>query len=326
MPIQDALDFIGRHTRFLITTHESADADGIGAEYALARGLAGAGKACRALNAEAVPSRWAFIDPRGLIAAAGSALTPSADEAVIVLDTCDRISAGITALDAEMLVIDHHDIVPDQARAAWLDPAASSTCEMVLELLRSLGMPLEEDMAQALLAGISFDTGNFAFHKTGPATFEAARFLTLAGASPSRVHELLNESRSLASLLLLKRAVASLEFSMDGRLARQVLLKSDFEATGALYEDAEDLINLPLRARSVELSVLFKETPEGVLRCSLRSKGAVNVAAIAQRMGGGGHKTAAGFKCRKDADATMPELESAVRAVLPAAANGGPWA
>jgi phosphoesterase RecJ-like protein len=81
-------------------------------------------------------------------------------------------------------------------------------------------------------------------------------------------------------------------------VALQSLKKKDLAASGAIYEDAENLVNIPLQDRLVEVSVLFKENLEGKLRCSLRSKGEVNVASIAQTFGGGGHKTAAGFSCR----------------------------
>jgi phosphoesterase RecJ-like protein len=107
----------------------------------------------------------------------------------------------------------------------------------------------------------------------------------------------LHESSSSGSLLLQKAAISSLEIEEGGRVAVIKLLKEDFAASGAYYEDAEDFVNIPLQDRKIEVSVMFKESLEGRLRCSLRSKGKVNVASIAQAFGGGGHKTAAGFTC-----------------------------
>jgi phosphoesterase RecJ-like protein len=97
--------------------------------------------------------------------------------------------------------------------------------------------------------------------------------------------------------MLQKTVLSTLELKAGNRVAVQTLTRADLAACGADYEDAEDLVNTPLQASDVEVSVLFKENAEGKLRCSLRSKGGVNVAHIAQSFGGGGHKTAAGFTC-----------------------------
>jgi bifunctional oligoribonuclease and PAP phosphatase NrnA len=314
MAIQDAVDFIRKNARILVTTHDSADADGLGAEYAVVKGLRALGKDCVALNGEAPPEKWRFIDPEGVIGCLQSAKTETLKgRAVILLDTNDLSNASLPGLlDGEygenIFVLDHHEAVQGLPRS-WLDPAKSSTCEMVLELLADLGAPIGEGEATALFSGISFDTGSFSYSKTGERTFEAARRLVEAGASPSRVHALLHESQSTAALLLLKRAITSLEIAASGSVALQTLSSRDFRETGARYEDADGLINIPLRSRDIEVSVLFKESAEGLLRCSLRSKGKVNVASIAQDSGGGGHKRAAGFKCSR-------ALENEKRSVL----------
>jgi bifunctional oligoribonuclease and PAP phosphatase NrnA len=314
MAIQDALEFIRDNASILVTTHDSADADGLGAEYAVVKGLRALGKDCIALNGEEPPEKWRFIDPEGLIARLDSS-DPAwlKGRAVILLDTNDLSNAGIPGLldgkyGDRILVVDHHEAVRGLP-VSWLDPAKSSTCEMVFELLSRLGAPIGEGAATALFSGISFDTGSFSYSKTGERTFETARKLVEAGASPSRVHALLHESQSTAALLLLKRAITSLEIAGSGRIALQALLSRDFRETGARYEDADGLIDLPLRSKDVEVSVLFKQSAEGLLRCSLRSKGRVNVASIAQDSGGGGHKRAAGFKC-------SGPLEDEKRAVL----------
>ena len=111
------------------------------------------------------------------------------------------------------------------------------------------------------------------------------------------MHNRMYESSSNGVLSLQKAVISSLELEMEGRVALQSLGKDELKASGASYEDAEDLVNIPLQDKRVEVSVLFKENLEGRLRCSLRSKGSINVARIAQSFGGGGHRTAAGFTC-----------------------------
>lgn len=95
------------------------------------------------------------------------------------------------------------------------------------------------------------------------------------------------------------------------------LKKEDLTASGASYEDAEDLVNIPLQDKSVEVSILFKENQEGRLRCSLRSKGGVNVAHVAQSFGGGGHKSAAGFTCPAPLARTKEDVLQSIARALP---------
>ena len=130
------------------------------------------------------------------------------------------------------------------------------------------------------------------------------------------MHNRMYESSSDGVLYLMKAVVSSLELELEGRVALQSLRKEDLSASGASYEDAEDLVNIPLQDKRVQVSVLFKENLEGRLRCSLRSKGSVNVARIAQAFGGGGHKTAAGFTCLTPlARAKVDVLQSIARSM-----------
>ncbi|MDP3177856.1 MAG: DHHA1 domain-containing protein, partial [Spirochaetaceae bacterium] len=150
---------------------------------------------------------------------------------------------------------------------------------------------------EAIFAGIVYDTGSFAYPKTSERTFSCALELVRSGVRPYEIHRRMYESSSSESLILQKSVLATLELFADGRVAIQSLTKDALIDSGAAYEDAEDLVNIPLQDRKVEVSILFKENAEGRLRCSLRSKGQIDVSRLAQSFGGGGHKTAAGFTC-----------------------------
>jgi phosphoesterase RecJ-like protein len=102
----------------------------------------------------------------------------------------------------------------------------------------------------------------------------------------------------------------------EGRIAVQILRKEDLKSTGATIEDAEQFINLPLRSKDVKVSILIKESGEGPLRCSLRSKGEVNVSKIAQQFSGGGHATAAGFKSKLSIEQTLETLLNKIKEFL----------
>jgi phosphoesterase RecJ-like protein len=118
------------------------------------------------------------------------------------------------------------------------------------------------------------------------------------------------------AILLKKQILSTLEIYAGGRVAVLILRKEDLVSTGANFEDAETFINIPLRAKEIVVSILVKENLEGNVRCSLRSKGAVNVSKVAQQFGGGGHVTAAGFKSAHGIEETLNEVLKKVEPLL----------
>jgi phosphoesterase RecJ-like protein len=116
------------------------------------------------------------------------------------------------------------------------------------------------------------------------------------------------ESNSISTLVLMSKVLATLELHYDNQVAVQTMTQELLRQAGASYEESDLLINIPLRSADVRVSVFFKENLEGIKRCSLRSKGNIDVAAIAQSFGGGGHKTAAGFKCVRPFDVMKVEI------------------
>ena len=304
MNIDEAAGFFRDHDNYILTSHESPDADGLGAEYALARGLIALGKQCRVINAEKHSIKYDFIDQKSIIKTLAESCLGDEDLSgitVVLVDTNDIHFTGTMAnlvLDrvGRIFIFDHHEALVSPCEESCSITSASSTCEMAYQVLVKMGAPITEDMAMALLAGIVYDTGSFAWAKTSTETFAAALELTRKGARPAAIHTALYESSSISVLLLRKEVLATLELYHNDTIAIQTMTKKTLAETGSSYEDGEDLINVPLMGKSVQVSMLFKENPEGVLRCSMRAKGLVNVAHIAQSFGGGGHRLASGFK------------------------------
>jgi bifunctional oligoribonuclease and PAP phosphatase NrnA len=329
MTIEAMADYLKGHDHFVILSHDGPDADGLGAAYALELALLSLGKKVFAAVSGQVPAKFRFIDRRGLfvsletrsVQAAGFPF-PLAGATPIVIDTHDsgylgESSAAIVAEAGLALVIDHHELREAARELQLIDPSASSSCELVYLVVKRLGTELPRDAAEALFAGIVYDTGSFSYPKTGERTFECALELVRAGVSPYELHRRMYESSSDGMLVLQKAVISSLELMEGGRVAVLWLGREELAASGASYEDAEDLVNLPLQDKTVEVSVFFKENLEGRLRCSLRSKGGVNVARIAQAFGGGGHKTAAGFTCASPlARAKVDVLQSIAHAIM----------
>ncbi|HAP44726.1 MAG: hypothetical protein A2087_05775 [Spirochaetes bacterium GWD1_61_31] len=304
MSFDEALAYFQSNDHFLISTHESPDADGLGAQYALCRGLTALGKQAVALNSDAYSAKYSFIDPQDLIQTigqCGDSLPWLASAHLVLLDTNDIHYAGQVAAFAlahklPVFIIDHHELEASREISGYAVMEASSCCELIFELLKALGIEMQLDMAKALFAGIVYDTGSFSYSKTRAGTFQAAMEMVTLGVQPEQVHAALYESSSIQALLLKKNVLSTLELHRDNSIAIQTMTQETLIQSGASYIDAEDLINIPLQTKSVAVSILFKETDAKQIRCSLRAKGQINVAAIAQTFGGGGHKNAAGFK------------------------------
>ncbi|MCL2318948.1 MAG: bifunctional oligoribonuclease/PAP phosphatase NrnA [Treponema sp.] len=314
-------DFLARHSSLVITTHEPADADGLGAERVFRLLATAMGKDVRIVNSGPPPENFQFLDPGNTIEIWKEVKeTIPRGTALVILDTTDEYNIGelreMLPLAAEIFVIDHHE--PNQfcTFSGYIDNSASSTSELIVELIQAAGIKLDPETASAAYAGVVYDTGFFAYSKTTTRTFKVALALVEAGVNPYSVYQELNENASTGALLLQKQVLSTLEIHNQGRVAVQVLRKEDLENSGARYEDAENFINIPLKSREIEVSILIKENREGQTRCSLRSKGKVNVSKIAQALRGGGHVSAAGFKSTLGPDETLKMILERVTEAL----------
>ena len=306
-----AIDFLNRTQRFIITAHETPDADALGSECAMLRALRSMGKEAVILNADQTPHKFAYLDPDGIVKVIEDAQSLPADIAeysLLILDTNDVRNIGavgslVLPRVREHFIIDHHERdLDDEAGGNVIQKSASSTCEIVYQLLREMNVTIDLPMAQALYTGILFDTGCFIYPKTTALTFEIARDLVSIGVRPNFVYARIYESNSISALMLQSSVLGTLELSYSNHVAILTMPRQMLLDCKASYEEADQLINIPLKSEDVRVSVFFKESPEGRLRCSLRSKGNINVADVAMQFGGGGHTTAAGFKCREPLD------------------------
>jgi bifunctional oligoribonuclease and PAP phosphatase NrnA len=300
---EDAVSFIRRNTRFFLTAHETPDADAIGAECATFHALKQLGKEVRIVNADPTPRIFRFIDSSGSVEVLDDSFdnTQLENSCLLILDSNDINNIGgirdvfLNNVD-EYFIIDHHEEDGTLAKANYIRGDASSTCELLFEIFELLDVTITREMAVALYAGIVYDTGSFVYPKTSPRTFRIARILVEAGAKPNDVFTKMYESNTISSLLLQSMVLATLTLHFDDGVAVQKMTKDTLVTSGAPYEEGQTLINVPLKSESIRVSVFLKESEGGILRCSLRSKGDIDVAAIASKYNGGGHKNAAGFK------------------------------
>ncbi|MGD0724454.1 MAG: bifunctional oligoribonuclease/PAP phosphatase NrnA [Spirochaetia bacterium] len=322
---QGAIDFLTRTRRFIITSHETPDADAIGSECAISRALRAMGKEAIILNADPIPRKLAFLDPDNLIQVLEREDQLPADMgeySLLMLDTNDaqnigQIASLVLPRVREHFIIDHHEQEEDLLAGNFIQKSASSTAEILYQLLREMNVTIDLAMAQALFTGIVYDTGSFVYPKTTALTFEIARDLVAKGVRPNIVYSKLYESNSISALILQTRVLATLELFFANHVSLLTMTRDMVVNSGANYEEADQLINIPLRSEDIRVSVFFKQNPAGLLRCSLRSKANINVAEIAQSFGGGGHRTAAGFKCRDTLEKTKQIVLEKLRKHFP---------
>ncbi|PIE04945.1 MAG: DHH family phosphoesterase [Spirochaetales bacterium] len=315
MKLNDITRYIQDNNSFILTTHESPDGDGLGAEYALCETLIEMGKEVEILNSDPLGPRYEFLNKGNLIQHITSeTVYPDnlSERTLFILDTDITNTGTRTACLLEkcskVLVIDHHTPEKNRPMEGWLNPQASSTCEMIFQIIQKLGRQISRNSAVALYTGIVYDTGSFIYPKTTARTFRIAEDLVNRGAVPNEIFTELYQKRSIGSLMLQSLVSSTLLLLMDNRCAVQVMPRETLIASRAEYDESQEIVNIPLQCGTVDVSVFFKEELNGTRHCSMRSKKLVDCAAIAHKFGGGGHKTAAGFRFRN----SFPDIQEKV--------------
>lgn len=212
------------------------------------------------------------------------------------LDALDRLGSTepYFALCQRIVVIDHH--VPHEAPGDLriVDVSASATALILARLFLAVDTPITADMATCLLTGIVTDTGSFRFRNTTPEALSVAAILLEKGADLNRVNEEVFQRKPLASTRLLGHMLDTMRLESQNQIAVGVLTNRDFEYTFASDEDTEGFVNEMLFIDSVQIAAILREPKPGRIRCSIRSRGELDVASVARQFGGGGHRNAAG--------------------------------
>jgi phosphoesterase RecJ-like protein len=289
--LDEVLNQIGRRQTFILTSHARPDGDAVGSALACCLILRSMGKQASVVLSDGVPlvySPLPFAD--SVLRDIGQA--PEA-EAVIILE-CDSVQrTRLTGLDRHYLInIDHHATARPFADVNWIDSAACATAEMIFRLAREAGVKISPEIATCLYTAVLTDTGSFCFSGTSERTFALARELVRCGADPVGIARNVYFSTELSKMRLLGAALSGLH--REGSLAWMHVDRDTMERCQASDEDCEGLANYALAIKGIEVALFFREQPDGLFRVSLRSKGAVNVAAVAQAFGGGGHECASG--------------------------------
>ena len=300
-------EFLDRHDKFIISTHESPDADGLGCEIAFLDFLRQMGKSGIIINSDPTPGICKFfdIDDEIIILKDESQLPDNIEEyALFVLDTNDYNNIGtiykhLKERVKSSFIIDHHQGSPqDLIDANFIKGELASTSEIIYLIIIHYKKELTFKAAQALYTGIVFDTGSFRYPKTTSDTYQTAAHLVRAGADPFKIYEQLYESNSLSSLQLRGKILSSMEVLEDGRMIAMRLTPEMVKETKGSFSEGEATINSPFTVKGVVASLLVKQDFEGPVKISMRTKGNLDVSKIALKNNGGGHKNAAGYKSK----------------------------
>lgn len=293
---------VADHQDFVLSSHVRPDADAVGSELGLALLLESLGKRVRIVNPSAIPGNLAFLDEARRLMKIGEQI--SAEEIKqcdvhIVVDTSAwtqlmDVGQALRASPAVKVVIDHHASADDLGAIEFKDTQCEATGILILQVYDAFEMAVSEFAATALFSAISTDTGWFRFPSTTSDTYRAAARLIDAGAKPTLIYQQLYEQRSLARVRLAGRVLDRVHVEHDGRLAYTYVAAADFKDTGAVPADTEDFVNELLKIAGVECAFIAVEQLNRQIKFSLRSRTGVDVSAVAEQFGGGGHKQAAG--------------------------------
>ena len=279
--------------RFVITSHVRPDGDAIGSALAMAFALRQLGKDVRVLFKDPPPPPLAAFPGVGEIEITGQTDDPG--DAVIIMECGDVPRTGVEGLTGGFIVnIDHHPGNLMYGAMNWIDLSAAACGEMVYELIRELDLPLTLESATHIYVAILTDTGSFHYSNITPRTFEICRHCMEAGIDPPAIARSIFDSNNLGRLKLFGAVLSRMELDDTGRIATVYVDRKLAADSGGTYEDTEGLINLPLTVKEIQAAAFFKESGPDDWRVSMRSKGDIDVNAIAKQFGGGGHKNASG--------------------------------
>jgi len=299
------------HQQFVVLSHVRPDGDALGSQLALGLSLKKLGKDVRIWNEEGMLEKYSFLPEANLLTKAPA--EPEDVDVVVALDTAIQNRLGTTVASIKSakiwINIDHHPSNPGYGDLVYIDPHAPATGQILVELIKSQNLPMDRAIAENLYVAISTDTGSFQYPNTTARTFEIAAELVQNGVDVGRVSQLTYESYPRRRVELLRDLLGTMRFDANDRVASFSLSLASAKKLGVLPEDNEGLIDHLRAIRGVIVAIFFEELADGKVRVSMRSKSKkVNVCAICEKFGGGGHVLAAGARVK----GTLAEVEKKI--------------
>jgi phosphoesterase RecJ-like protein len=310
--LSQVVELIEKKNFFGITTHVRPDGDGIGSSLGLWWLLKSLGKEAEVVFRDEIPVSYRQLPGADEIRQA--AQIDCNYDAVFVIECSDVERPGLIGLEHQFTVnIDHHATSEHFGQVNWIDSTASAVGEMIYNLCKAIGGKVSKEIAECVYTALVADTGSFHYSNTTERTFKVASELIRAGVKPDKVSEAVYNSYPWSRIELLGKVMATVKRDESGKVAwmRQSLDMTD--AAGSVDGDNNGFVNIPMMAKDIVAMAFMKEVRPQTYRVSLRSKGDINVAKIAEKFGGGGHKNAAGYRVSGDWDELEEEIVKVLR-------------
>ncbi|WNR46689.1 DHH family phosphoesterase [Paenibacillus roseipurpureus] len=293
-----AAAFIEQHDDFLVVSHIQPDGDAASSTYATGWILTQLGKSFTMINEGAMPSKFSFLQGSQQTIDYSEKAPTRQFQTIISVDCADfsRMGRISTLFDeqAQLLNIDHHPTNDCFGSCHLIKHDAAATVQILYDL--AILMNLEPDIAfgECIYTGLLTDTGGFRYSNTTSEVMKIGASMLELGVRGAEIAEEVLERMTYSQIVLLQKALSTLSFAYERKLAWLAVSLADLEVIGASSDDLDGLVNYPRNVEGVEVGMLIKEKAPGVIKISLRSSGLVDVAAIAQSLGGGGHVRASG--------------------------------
>lgn len=313
--LSQVVELIENKSRFCITSHVRPDGDSLGSSLALYWTLKALNKQVDVLMRDHVPHAYSKLPGANEVIKVSA--VPSGYDAAFVIECSDIDRPGLIDLDKQLVVnIDHHSTTVLFGDINWIDSTASAVGEMIYNLCKALGVSVNQQIAECVYTALLTDTGSFHYSNTTERTFKIASELVRKGVKPAHISQALFYSYPFSKIKMLGIALSSLNRDETGRIAWLVTTLEQIAEADATEEDLDGIVNYPLAVGEVEVVAFFKEIAPNTYRTSLRSKGEVNVARVAEKYNGGGHKNASGCTIKGDIQQIIEEMVEYLQEVL----------
>lgn len=287
----------------LLSTHKQCDGDGLGAMLALFHALRKQGKKVRVMAVDAVPKKYAFLEPEKHLEVFENVHRPiEKTDLALIFDTNDRrlvepLFSELEKKCTEVLFVDHHPVLnqgPEPTYGSFIDTRAASTGEISFFIIKSLGIRLDENISKALYTSVAFDTQLFKFVKNSATSHLIAAELLAHLQNATEIHRHLFATHTIEKVAFLSKVLGQIEYFGNGKIAVLKLKAQDLLDHNMDMDDSRDVIDMIMNVNTLQAAALFREDSPNEYKLSLRSKGKIEVLGVAENFQGGGHMFAAG--------------------------------
>jgi phosphoesterase RecJ-like protein len=311
--LAEVLAAVRSRSRWAVTSHARPDGDAIGSTLGCVQILRAMGLHADPYLAGGVPFVYRRLP--GAHELRPGPVDAARYDGVVILECSNLDRTGLDGLTGLFSIsIDHHETYTEYASVNYVVPSAAATAELVYHLAQLATVPIAPGIATCLYAAMLTDTGSFCYSCTTAETFAFAREMVLAGADPAAIAQDVYFSNPASKMHLLGRALSNLH--CEGAISWMYISLADMLASGATEQDCEGLVNWALSIHGIEATAFFREIEASRYRVSLRSKGRIDVSAIAQTFGGGGHTCASGHDIAGPLEVVTARVLTALRRAL----------